>query len=53
MHVENVSMNKKPMNSTSREVLLNGSLLKYEIELYEFARKLFNEKLKSLGIHPT
>ena len=37
------------MNATNREFLMEGPL-KHEIELYNFARTVFNEKLVSLGI---
>jgi len=43
------SINKRPMNATNREFLIEGPL-KYEMELYNFARTVFNEKLVSLGI---
>ena len=46
------SLSKKKMSEKSREFLINGPL-KYEVELYEFAKEVFNKKLKILGISPS
>ena len=48
----NSSKNKKTMSAATRRFLLNSPLMKYEIEIYEFAKMIFNKKLKLLGIHP-
>ena len=39
------TQNKKEMNEASKKFFLNGPL-KYEKKLYDFARKVFNERLK-------
>lgn len=41
--------NKKVMNEKSRKFFLEGPL-KYEKKLYDFCRKLFNERLKYFKI---
>lgn len=44
-----VTQHKKPMNEASRNFYLNG-VMKYESKLYNFAKRLFKERLKFLGI---
>ena len=40
------------LSDASRNILMNWSGLKHEIELYEFAKKILNDKIKLLGLKP-